>query len=69
MKINTLKIIIDQKDSHVHFRIFFNGGLCGNLCMRRYEYNLFHNILVKGYKKMIKENDKKFLKLIFEENY
>lgn len=68
MDINTLKIIIDQNDSHVHFRIFFNGGLCGSLTMRQYEYNLFRAILVRGYRAIRKENDKKPLKLIFEES-
>ena len=41
MKITT---IVDQNDSHTHFRLFINGGLSGKLCMRTEEFNTFIKI-------------------------
>lgn len=36
-----MTIIVDQLDSHTHFRLFINGGLSGNLTMRVEEFNEF----------------------------
>lgn len=46
-----MKITIyeDQIDSHVHFRMFVNGGLAGSLCMTFNEYHDFINILKQGH--------------------
>ena len=38
------KIIVDQVDSHVHFRVFVNGALAGKLCVRFSEYIEFWGI-------------------------
>ena len=36
-----LSIYIDQVDSHVHLRVFYNHGLCGKLILRTEEFKDF----------------------------
>lgn len=35
---NTMKWYFKIRGGHVHVRVFMNGGRCGNLCFRDYEF-------------------------------
>ncbi len=55
-----LRIIVDQSDTHVHFRVFVYGALAGKLVFRKAEY--------LELKQILKSVNKTLLSYVFEDD-